>query len=75
MSFLSFNYSLSKNKTKGVQHYLIIKCVVKLNLKTMNIKATEVNKIPKTNIGAIKFNGRIMVWQNLIEQYCYLPGF
>ena len=41
----------------------------------MEIIATEVNQIPKTNIGTIKFNGRIMVWQNLIEQYCYLPGF
>jgi len=41
----------------------------------MNIKAIEVNEVPKTNIGAIKFNGRIMVWQNLIDQYCYLPGF
>lgn len=41
----------------------------------MNIKATEVNVVPKINIGTIKFNGRIMVWQNLIEQYCYLPGF
>ncbi len=41
----------------------------------MNIKAIEVNEVPKTNIGAIKFSRRIMVWQNLIEQYCYLPGF
>lgn len=41
----------------------------------MNITAIEVNVIPKTNIGIIKFKGRIMVWQNLIDQYCYLPGF
>lgn len=41
----------------------------------MNIHAIEVNVIPKINIGAIKFNGRIMIWSSLVEQYCYLPGF
>lgn len=41
----------------------------------MDIKTIEVTIIPKTNIGTIKFNDRIMVWQKLIEQYCYLPGF
>ena len=41
----------------------------------MNITAIKVNVVPKINIGAIKFNERIMVWQNLIGQYCYLPGF
>ena len=41
----------------------------------MNITAIKVNVVPKSNIGTIEFNGRIMVWQNLIEQYCYLPGF
>ena len=39
----------------------------------MNIKAVKV--IPKTNIGIIKYNGRLMAWQSLIERYCYLPGF
>lgn len=41
----------------------------------MEIPAIKVTEVPKTNIGIIKFKGRIMVWQKLIEQYCYLPGF
>lgn len=38
------------------------------------MKVTTVTEIPKTNIGIINFKGRLMAWQNLIEQYCYLPG-
>lgn len=41
----------------------------------MNFTATEVKEVPKSNIGTIKYNNRIMVWQSLIQQYCYLPGF
>lgn len=56
----------------------LVRCIIYKKLKKtiiMNITAIEVNVIPKTNIGIIKFKGRIMVWQNLIDQYCYLPGF
>lgn len=41
----------------------------------MELLTIKVNDVPKTNIGIIEFNGRVMVWQNLIGQYCYLPGF
>lgn len=44
-------------------------------MNNVEISAIKVTEIPKNNIGIISFNGRIMVWQNLIEQYCYLPGF
>ena len=40
-----------------------------------NPQAITVTEIPKTNIGIIRYNNRVMVWQNLIEQYCYLSGF
>ena len=46
-----------------------------LKLKAMVFQAITVTEIPKTNIGIIRYNNRVMVWQNLIEQYCYLPGF
>ena len=52
-----------------------IKIVNSLKLKAMVFQAITVTEIPKTNIGIIRYNNRVMVWQNLIEQYCYLPGF
>lgn len=37
--------------------------------------AVKVDVIPKENIGPILYKGRVMVFQKILEQYCYIPGF
>ena len=38
------------------------------------MKAKIVTEIPKENIGLIIYNGKLMAYQTLIGQYCYVPG-
>ncbi len=35
--------------------------------------AIKIDVIPKENIGPISYQGRIMVWQDMVKQYCYIP--
>jgi hypothetical protein len=52
-----------------------LKLLLILNCNVMFDNAVKVDVIPKENIGPILYKGRVMVFQKILEQYCYIPGF